>query len=372
MNKYIFSDEEINKILMSSPMVLPNNPRDHGLRGDNIKAYFYEFIRRLMLLINQHFSLIEEDKSQSIEDIRSIISDLMDKDTELGDRISNHYSEINLSHDEIKAKIESDMLAHENDKNAHEHILFLIAEIKQTAKNALDFAEGKSKIIPVKDIFEMTTKLSPSLNVGDKFVLSDKNVPDFTLFEKESTNSEATSFSQMDILMGTVDFVPGESYICNGYLLVASESGIDTSNFARQDALATLEILVNKLEATTNALEKELKAQLTLKETAIKSVSETAETVVLQNKTEHNLGLRTSVILQLPSEAPGDFECIVNFRSGTVATTFDSPSDIIFTQDDSYGGKLIPISNRVYEINIKTVEGILIAKVSSTDLEVIE
>ena len=66
MNKYIFSDEEINKILLSSPMALPNSPSSYGLRGSNIKEFFYEYIRKLMLLINDHFQRIENDKDSSI------------------------------------------------------------------------------------------------------------------------------------------------------------------------------------------------------------------------------------------------------------------------------------------------------------------
>ncbi len=382
MDKYIFSDEEINKILLSSPMVLPNSPQAYGLKGSNIKSFFYDFIRRLMLLINEHFVLIERDKESSISvhnedtvahnDIRKMIDNLATKDTELGNAISNHYSEINLAHDDIRAKIDSDILAHENNVYAHEHILFNMAEIKAIAQNALNFASGKSKIIPVKDIYEMTTKLDGTLNIGDKFVLSKKDVPDFTLFEKNSTDENAIAFTQVDLLFGNVEFLPGESYLYNGYLLVASESGIDTSKFARQVDITSLEDALNQLDLELNTAIDSIIEELTLKENAIKVINETAETVELASKTEYNLGLRTSVTLGLPEEIPSDFECIVNFRSGATATTFDSPDEIIFTQDDCVGGRLYPVTNRLYEINIKSVGGILVAKVGSVDYEVIE
>ena len=233
----------------------------------------------------------------------------------------------------------------------------------------IDFASGKSKIIPVRDVYEMTTNLSAHLNVGDKFVLSDKNVPDFTLFEKNSTNSNATEFTQTDLLFGNIEFVPGESYLFNGYLLVASESGIDTSKLASSSALAQLEEALNQLDLELNTAIDSIVEALDSKETAIKMVTETSEAVTLQNKTEHNLGLRTSVNLLLPTEIANDFECIVNFRSGEIATIFNSPNSIVFTQDDCWQGKFTPYKNRIYEISIKNVDGILIARVGSCDYE---
>jgi hypothetical protein len=279
---YKFTEEEINKILMSSPMVLPDNPAQYGLKGNNIKSYFYDFIRKLMVLLNEHFVLIERDKAESIlnhdenetshNDIRKIISDLHKRDTELGNMIANHYSEINLSHDEIKAKIASDILSHSIDKYAHNDLRFEFSEVKTMATNALNFAQGKSKIYPVKDIFEMTNKLSDEMNVGDKFVLLDKNVPDFTLFEKNATEG-GTVFTQVDLLMGNVEFLPGESYIYSGYLLVASESGVDTSMLVKNEDFELLELIVSQLDLELENAVKEkliktsLEASVTLKAT---------------------------------------------------------------------------------------------------------
>lgn len=367
MDKYIFSDEEINKILLSSPMVLPNSPSDHGLKGSGIKSFFYDYIRRLMLLINEHFNLIEKDKDSAFDELGKIIEDLIQRDTELGSAVAEHYSEVEQAISNLSGEIDSDLSKHDNDASAHKQIQFDMADIKRIAQDALNFASGKSKIIPVKDIYEMTTKLNAYLNIGDKFVLSDKNVPDFTLFEKESTDNNATAFTQMDILMGNVEFSPGESYLYNGYLLVASESGIDTSLLAKASDLGGVEDRCSELEDNVE----QMTSQLLEKEDKMLVRAETAETVTLNNDTEYNLGLRTSVILNLPNEIPTDYECIVNFHSGTTATTFDSPDNIIFTQDDCLEGKLYPVSNRLYEINIKNVGGILIAKVGAVDYEVI-
>lgn len=376
---YKFTEEEINKILMSSPMVLPDNPSQYGLKGNNIKSYFYDFIRKLMLLLNEHFVLIERDKAESIlnhdeneashNDIRKIISDLHKRDTELGNMIANHYSEINLSHDEIKAKIASDILSHSIDKYAHNDLRFEFSEVKTMATNALNFAQGKSKIYPVKDVFEMTSKLNDEMNIGDKFVLLDKNVPDFTLFEKNATEG-GTVFTHVDLLMGSVEFLPGESYIYGGYLLVASESGMDTSMLVKSEDFELLELIVSQLDLELENAVREIENQLAGKENAYQKVAESSESVTLQNKTEHNLGLRASVILNVPNNVNNNFECIVNFHSGESTALFEC-NGIVFTGDDCTGGKLYPIKNRLYEINIKNVCGTLIAKVGACDYTVV-
>lgn len=379
MIDYRLTEEEINKILLSSPMVLPENPSQYGLKGNNIKSYFYDFIKKLMVLLNEHFVLIERDKAESIlnhdenesshNDIRKIISDLHKRDTELGNMIANHYSEINLAHDDIKAKIASDILSHSIDKYAHNDLRFEFSDVKTMAQNALNFAQGKSKIYPVKDVFEMTNKLSDEMNVGDKFVLLDKNVPDFTLFEKNATEG-GTVFTHVDLLMGSVEFLPGESYIYSGYLLVASESGMDTSMLVKSEDFELLELIVSQLDLELENAVREIENQLAGKENAYQNVAESSESVTLQNKTEHNLGLRASATLTLPDNVSNDFECIVNFRSGESATAFEC-NGVIFTGDDCTGGKLYPVSNRLYEINIKAVNGALIAKVGACDYAIL-
>ena len=380
MNNYNFTEEEINKILLSSPMVLPNSPAEYGLKGNNIKAYFYDFIRKLMLLLNEHFILIKKDTDESVlshdkdgsshSDVRQILKNLADKDVELGNAISNHYAEINLSHDEIKEKISEDISGHNADKYAHAPLRNDISVARQIAENALNSAQGKTRVYPVKDVYEMTELLSESLNVGDRFVLSDKNVPDFTLFEKNSTEENAISLTREDIASGSVELIPGESYLYNGYLLVATESGIDTSLLVKATDFELLELIVSELDRELEASILDIERRLETKEDAHRVVTESAEAVVLQNKTEHNLGLRTKATLILPEEIPDDFKCIVNFRTGECGMefTFDG---VIMTQDDCYGGVLTPCKNKIYEINVKNVDGALIGRVGRSEHTVI-
>ena len=92
--------------------------------------------------------------------------------------------------------------------------------------------------------------------------------------------------------------------------------------------------------------------------------------MLLSTKTEHNLGLRTSVNLTLADTIESDFECIVNFRSGASATIFEC-SGISFAGDDCIGGTLYPISNRLYEINIKNIGGAIIGRVGACDYAIL-
>jgi len=343
MNK--ITEEEISKILLSSPMVLPNNPSASGLKAENVKSLFYKFIRVFAAIINTHIeglqnearSLVNEhngfDKAHG--DIRAIIDNLIVRDNELGNAIA------------------SALEFHDASLKAHPWVSTEITELKNRVTDAYNLASGKSRIYPVKDAQEMLSGLSEGLNVGDKFVLSEQNVPDFILFEKDYQGTEAIPLSKEE-LQGGMMLEPGKSYACNGYLLVATESGIDTSLFARQSVLE-------------NVI-----AELLTKETKKELRQESAQTVVLTTDTEFNLGLRTSISLELPSVIPSEFEVIVNFRSGQVPTVFNAPSNIIFTQDDCFLGTLTPVANRIYEINIKNVGGVLIAKVGSADYEVIE
>ena len=47
------------------------------------------------------------------------------------------------------------------------------------------------------------------------------------------------------------------------------------------------------------------------------------------------------------------------------------PDEIIFTQDDCLDGKLYPVSNRIYEINIKRVGEYIIDKVGACDYAIL-
>lgn len=325
-------------------MVLPNSPASAGLKASGVKELFYKFIRVFAKIINEHLNTIKNEASTALDahgsselshnDIRMAISDLITRDTELGNQIATGLKE------------------HDNDNNAHETIRLWLKQLQDKITSVSNLASGKSKIIPVKDIYEMMSKLTPEINVGDKFVLLAQNVPDFTVFEKNSQNTEASELSQLSLLLG-LELEPGKSYICGGYLLVASESGVDTSLFAKQTELD----LTNK--------------ELATKQKALVHLTQSQEQITVSDNTVHNLGLRQALELVLPENISNGFSSLVVFRSGSVPTAITS-NGIIFTQDDSLRGELVPVSNRLYELHIRCVDGVVLCTVIATDFEVIE
>ena len=228
MDKYIITEEEQETVKLYTARSLPDSPSERGMTPLSIKTFFWKFLEPLFKVLNEHLGKIESGITNAVSEhdagelaheyIRKIIKDLQVQVTEL------------------KAlRVDTDVKSHNISVSAHSDIRQAAASALEKAINAYNLASGKAKIFPVKDVSQMLSQLSEGLNIGDKFVLSDKNVPDFTLFEKNSVSEDAILISD-----GT-EFIPGESYLYNGYLLVASESGIDTSLFAKQSDFSQLE-----------------------------------------------------------------------------------------------------------------------------------
>lgn len=382
MSNFLITEEDVNRILLSSPMVLPLNPAGAGLKGDYIKELFYKHIRMLSEAINK--SLYMLDSKQSAErknhnDSESAhpyllgqLSTLKERDIELGNQITSQISEHNGSedaHGDIRELASRLIDAHNESEDSHSYLRSLIDSASEMAQIAYETAFGKSKIIPVKDAYEMLEKINYTISVGDRFILEEENVPDFTVFAINSSDSEAIPLSQAELLMG-IELLPGKKYICDGCVLVASESGIDTSAFAKsQDLEATKKLLESRAEKS------ELSALATIvegKESKLKAKTISEETVLLESNTVHSLGLRTSATLSLPEEINSDFYAVVTFRSGVAPTELTVNGELVFAQDDTLYGQLIPVSNRIYELYIRVVEGLAIATVCATNYEVIE
>ena len=190
----MITEEEINKILLSSPMVLPDNPTESGFKAKGIKELFYKYIRVLLGVIDTHLEgldastlrqiLAHNDEKESHADIRELVRNLGQKDEEI--------------YDQLIATI----TAHNEDEHAHPFYRGWAEMIQRKVDETYNLASGKSKIYPVSDVWEMLDSLSDKLNVGDKFVLATENVPDFILFEKNSTSKGAIPLSQMDLMLG--------------------------------------------------------------------------------------------------------------------------------------------------------------------------
>lgn len=340
----MITDEEINQILLSSPMVLPNSPAEAGLKAGAVKELFYKYIRALAKVINIQLVALEQRAREDIIDHNegaTSHSDIRATACELESKIEESYNSIVALLNE-----------HNDNFNSHSKLIGWVQKLERDIQDAYNLASGKSRIYPVNDVYEMLGMLGDYLNVGDKFVLATQGVPDFILFEKNSTRTDVPTLSSLDLMLG-LTLEAGKFYICNGYLFVATECGIDTSLFARQEELNSV------------------KNELLTKENAPTRVYQAQEQIELQPSTVHTLGLRTSLSLSVPSDIEDSFYSVVSFRSGTTPTTLASQG-IIFVQDDAVNGELVPVSNRLYELYVRKVDSLVIATVFSTDYEVIE
>ena len=92
---------------------------------------------------------------------------------------------------------------------------------------------------------------------------------------------------------------------------------------------------------------------------------------MLEARTEYDLGLQSALTIALPDVIENDYYSILSFRSGANATELSCDEGIYFSGDDCLNGMLYPITKRLYEINVKRVCSLVIAKVSAVDCEVI-
>ena len=389
MEKYQITEEELNKILLYSAQTLPDRPGEHGMKASEVKARFYGFIRFLVSAINRTLDNITSD---SISDlvahnnsdashpiILNLLKDLQDADITLGNRLSAHNNE-GSAHKDIRKQITDEITEHSAALNAHIDIRRLIASVKSNSDAALAIASGLQRVRPVDDYGVFWNAISVATTApGDMFLLLESNACDFIVLETEITDSQKAKFYPDDIKIDTfgqieskeIVFEPNKIYYIKGKRVRATKGNLETGLLAKEEDLEALreELLENRdlVEATLL----EINEGLLTKETALNRVESTEETLLVSSHTEHNLGLRTSVGLEIDPSSDFD-EAIVNFRVGETVAAFDAPASLYFTGDDCLDGRLYPNKNRIYEINIKSVMGIYVARVGACDYEVIE
>lgn len=344
MELFQISEEAKNRILLYSAQALPDRPSSAGMKPSVIKGYFYKFIEKMIEAINIELANIVNGAANDLynhnvsagshPDINNILTQLFNKDTELGNAITTQ------------------IINHNTSAAAHEYIRKLITIAQSRADDAYNLAQGKSKVHPYEALGNLLSEIDAgalTLHPGDMVVFKNENMPDLAVFK---TGQEATPEGDEEI---TADSVLEEkkSYYYSGITFVALESGIDTSLLAKAKDIELM------------------KAQLEGKEEAIFKVESTASEIMLENHTEYNFGITTELAIALPEDI-ASLEVIINFHSSTTPTSFDAPSEILFQGDDTLDGRLYPVSNRLYEINIKNVMGVLVAKVGANDYEVIE
>lgn len=400
MEKNQISEEQVNKILLYTARSLPDRPGERGMRASEVKAYFYKFIPVLVEIINRVLSEVQDGVGDDIDahdsdetahaSIRDLILDLQYEHTVLGDAIASQIETHNcdsMAHEDIRylidlcstsasSEIYQSMLHHDSDYEAHSYIREIISEAEKLANDAYNLASGKSAVHPYSSVDAFITAVleGASFNVGDVVIFKETNVPDLTVFMKEQ-ESKPNGDIELD---ADTELLEKQSYYLSGYTFVALESGIDTSKLVSTDEMQVIfngfDSRIKTIQAYCERLEDligENNAKIDTKEDAHRRVSTTASSITLETFTEYDLGVRTSLSLSLPAETTG-FEAIVNFACRAQASSFDAPEEIYFQGDDTLEGHLYPVSNRVYEINIKEVLGTLVAKVGACDYEVIE
>lgn len=383
MEQFQISEETKNKILLYTAQSLPDRPGERGMKAQDTKVFFYKYIGVLIEAINSVLAEIIGGVSADITAhngdanahsyLLKLISDLQNKDIELGNSIGTQISTHNSSsdaHSDIRAKITSDIETHNISGVAHGDIRELITALDTLAHDAYNLASGKNKVHPCEEVATLLGEIESGeliLHPGDMVIFKGTNLPDLAVF---ATGQESRPEEDIEISLD-ITLEEKQSYYFEGITFVALESGIDTSKLVsvvdlvqvRDDLISTINELGSRLVTAENTLLK--------KEDKLTEVESTATELILATHTEYNLGLITELMVTLPTVTDG-LEVIINFRCGATAPSIDMPDEILFQGDDTLDGRIYPITNRLYEINIKKVMGIIIAKVGAADYEVIE
>lgn len=386
--EFLLTDEEINDTILHSPYIMPSSPYERGQGAEQVKKYFYEFIRFFADILNVHLSRIEGESERLDASVAEQREDLLSHDVSdlahqalvggLREAVSKAVSSLN-SHDQSenahKALVQSlvtSLTEHNQDQTSHSDIREQISALNELSQNAYNIAMGKSKVVPLECIEDMLEYLDQNQAFsGDVFIFEEENVPDFTYFGQCSSSDGLIVLTYDEYASGSVDIKAGKSYFYNGKKLVASESGFDISTLARAAELARIE---TELSEEISGLESRLSNLELLADSHERKktyVTSTDGKVVLEARTEYDLGLQSALTIALPDVIENDYYSILSFRSGANATELSCDEGIYFSGDDCLNGMLYPITKRLYEINVKRVCSLVIAKVSAVDCEVI-
>ncbi|MBQ7760915.1 MAG: hypothetical protein IJ400_02555 [Clostridia bacterium] len=394
MSQYTLSQEEINKALLLSPYSLSDSPHDWGLKAKEIKKYFYQPISYLTERLNLKLQVVGEvlsgieEKALAIEkeaqnslsshdssqlSHSALFTEIRELISELNQSLSSHRIEENAHASEIAKSIS----LHNQDTSSHNDIRKSIEELLALSQNAYALAQGKSRIIPLSDVYELLDHLENNdQSSGDVFILEEKLIPDLIFYKKltdleveEEIQNGAVLLDYDSYSLGQVTFEPGQVVIAYNKKLVGTESGVDLSRLATKERVVALETRTQELATEIENGIAELMLLLDTKEDK-RIVSTPSEVFALENLHEYRFSTISSLEFTLP-QAQGDLEALISFHSGSEPTIFTQPSGLIMSGDDCLEGAFIPVSNRIYEISIKKLMGVCLGKVSCVDYEVI-
>lgn len=184
-DKYKITGEEINQILMHSPHALSLTPTERGMSGEQIKRYFYDFIRVFAEKLNTHLAEVGGEMESTKEAL-----------------------------DKAQADAVSAM---------------------ERADGAYGLASGKAKIhIEMSFGAVFGTLQRGGVNEGDIIMVTDKCCPDFVVASELYRASAVEITENMVVTGGLPEPKVGEIYYYPpaGKVIIAIESGIDASTFA--------------------------------------------------------------------------------------------------------------------------------------------
>ena len=215
-NKYKLTSEEINKILCRSPRALGSSPAEQGLGAEQIKKYFYDFIFYMAQLLNLRLGSVGQD-------IAALDTGLV------------------ALQDALTESIADSIDIHSESADAHSDIRDALDEASSLATQAYNLALGKSKVY-VNTGFNMALLelQNELLHQGDFIMVIDKNTPDFVVLDSVGDGRVVTEVSLDDVIGNNLPTPNvGEIFKLKGFekILLAIESGIDTSAFATKEQL---------------------------------------------------------------------------------------------------------------------------------------
>ena len=367
--RFKLTDDEVNEVVLNSPYSLADSPASLGQRAKQIKKYFYVFIYTLSEKINEHLREIGAE----IDSLGVIIESLKKSDLSLGESIEKGllaHNENSESHPDIREKITALLSAHNESALSHADIRETLSYLRASLELCYSLSSGKSLVYTYDDIIEMLEDIESGkeLFVGDFILIADPSAPDFTVFETGAEKREADiTISVDDVSSGAVVPEAQRSYFINGVRLISSQGNLETSRLAKREELENLENELLLLSETLSTRLSENEALIKEKEKALPRIEKSEGSVDISISAEYSFGLLDTLLISYEEGAL--IEAIINLKSGEAPPSIDAPASLVFEGDDTLDGLFYPVSNRIYEINIKTVLGVNIARVCATNYE---
>ena len=367
-DRFKIKGSEINEVILNSPFSLADSPARLGQRASQTKRYFYQFINTLAEKINLHLGEIDK----AIADGELGIADMQDMIAELGEKTALALLEHNANegaHNDIRKKITDENNSHNQSASAHKDIRDELDTLGVEISVALALASGKSRIASFDDEVELFEYALSNGSVGDILLLEDPLKPDFTIFGVGVDQKDGDVALDINDVATGIQLLPNKKYFIDGVRLVSSEGHLETSLFAKRDELNEQKsYFLEALEAINERVgvaEEAIKG----KEQALTKHTITSQSVYLESMNEYHLGTVTDLIIDLADDE--FFEAILCFKTGNGEISANAPEELLFTGDDTLEGRFYPVSKRLYEISIKRVSGVMLARVGSVDYEVI-